>query len=121
MTKTARMICDNKGGCRRNSVKGRKICNALLDNLDLSLARDGKMIWKSHEIIVTPILFLLKMVFCKHPIIASSFLFFLPYFPLFLFFLLLVDQLSSSLSIHFFRVSMWETGGEEVVRIRGTD
>jgi len=68
------------------------------------------MTWKSHEIIITPILFLLEMILCKHPIVALSFLFLFPYFTLFLFFLLLLDQLAFSLPIPLLRVAMNDWG-----------
>lgn len=46
-----------------------------------------------HEIIIAPILFFLKPVFIKHPLVTPRFLFFFPDFLLFLFFLLLPGQL----------------------------
>jgi hypothetical protein len=52
---------------------------------------------RSHEIIITPILFLLEVIFCKHPIVALGFLLLFPYFTLLLFLLLLSDQLFFSL------------------------
>ena len=49
------------------------------------------------------------MVLGKHPIIASSFLFFFPYFTLFLFFLLLADQLFFPLSLSLFSEWWWRS------------
>jgi len=52
-----------------------------------------------HEIIIAPILFFLKPVFVKHPLVTPRFLFFFPDFLLFLFFLLLHGQRRSSYAV----------------------
>lgn len=53
-------------------------------------------LWRLHEIIIAPILLLLKPIFVKHPLVTPRFLFFFPNLLLFIFFLLLPVQHRSS-------------------------